>query len=769
MKNIDSNSHVRGTSIYVDDMPNLQDTVYGVPFSSEIAHGVIENLDLSDALECEGVVAIITANDIPGKNIIGRIIPDEELLAEKEVYFIGQPIALVLAGNEHDARRAREKIKISYTKKTPITDPREAYKLNQFIIPPRTFEIGDIENAWDLCDVIVEGQANSGGQEHLYIEGQAAYSYVDENDHVKLFSSTQGPTAVQSSAADILGIPMNQIEVDVKRIGGGFGGKEDTPTIWGCLAALGAWISRKPVKLILHRLDDMKMTGKRHPYTSDYKIGANSEGKIIAFEAMYFQNAGAACDLSPAILERTLFHGNNAYFIPNFKGTAFSCKTNLPPNTAFRGFGGPQGMFVIESALSHLAEKLGKEKIDIQRLNLIKSGDSFQYGQIAESANAITTWEQADTKFNLSNLRKQVNEFNKLNTVKKKGLATIPICFGISFTKTSMNQAGSLVHIYFDGSVGISTAAVEMGQGVNTRIAQVPVEVFSIDPSRVRIESTNTTRVANTSPSAASSTHDLNGKATQLACEALLHRLKQLCLAILKLPTEDLEKIEIKNESIFYKGNTTELSWEKLIREAFENRIDLSEHGYYTTPELHFDTSKEKGHPFAYHTYGTAIIEITLDCIRGIYEIDSVKVVHDSGKILNEIIDTGQLEGGIVQGIGWMTSEEILYDEKGKLLSNALSTYKVPDYNAAPKEIVGHFLENQENKYGLFKSKAIGEPPLMYGIGVYFAIRNAIKSFNPKSKLGFDAPVTHEKTLLALYSKPIIESTQEIIPDKREN
>ncbi|OLS20169.1 MAG: Xanthine dehydrogenase molybdenum-binding subunit [Candidatus Heimdallarchaeota archaeon LC_2] len=766
MKNIDSYSHVRGESIYIDDMPNLHGTVYGVPFSSAIAHGEIKDLDFTEALESEGVVSILIAKDIPGKNIIGRIIPDEELLSSRDLHFVGQPIALILAKDEFLARKARKKIKISYLEKIPIIDPREAYKQNQLIIPPRTFEIGDIDQSWDQCDVIVGGTADTGAQEHLYIEGQAAYAYIDEKNHVKLYSSTQGPTAVQKSTADILGIPMNQVEVDVKRLGGAFGGKEDQATQWACLAALGAWISRKPVKIILHRLDDMYMTGKRHPYSSDYKIGATYEGKIIAFEATYYQNAGAACDLSPAVLERTLFHANNSYYLPNFRGTAISCKTNLPPNTAFRGFGGPQGMFVIEAALSHLAEKLGKEKIDIQRLNLLKSGDSFHYGQIAEKANAITTWDEAEVKFDLSVLRENVKEFNKSHTHIKKGLAIMPICFGISFSKTSMNQAGSLVHIYFDGSVGISTAAVEMGQGVNTRLAQVPVEVFSIDPSRVKIESTNTTRVANTSPSAASSTHDLNGKATQLACEILLIRLKQLSLKLLNLNSEDIDKIEIKDELVYFKNNKTDITWEKLTHEAFENRIDLSEHGFYKTPIIQFDNVIEKGHPFAYHTYGTAIIEITLDCIRGVYVVDSVKAVHDSGKILNEIIDIGQLEGGIVQGIGWMTSEEIVYDEKGRLHSNALSTYKIPDFNAAPKEIIGYFLENQENKYGLFKSKAIGEPPLMYGIGVYFAIREAIKSFNPLSLIDFKAPLTHEKALLGLYSKRIIESVARTSAEK---
>ncbi|MHA2100386.1 MAG: molybdopterin cofactor-binding domain-containing protein, partial [Candidatus Kariarchaeaceae archaeon] len=756
----------RGTSIYVDDMPNLHNTVYGVPFASSIAHGSIENLDTSSALKSEGVVAIITANDIPGKNIIGRIIPDEELLSSKEIHFIGQPIALVLAKDEFHARKAREKIKITYAEKIPVTDPREAYEQDLTIIPPRTFEIGDINGSWANCEVVVEGIANSGGQEHLYIEGQAAYSFIDEKNHVKIYSSTQGPTAVQNSTADILGIPMSHVEVDVKRLGGAFGGKEDQATQWACLAALGAWISKKPVKVILHRIDDMQMTGKRHPYSSDYKIGTTKDGKILAFEATYYQNAGAACDLSPAILERTLFHANNSYYLPNVKVTAISCKTNLPPNTAFRGFGGPQGMYVIESAIAHIAEKLGKDKIEIQRLNLLKPGDKFHYGQIAENPNAVTTWDQADKKFDLPNLRKTVKEFNERNKKLKKGLAVMPICFGISFTKTSMNQAGALVHIYFDGSIGISTAAVEMGQGVNTRILQVPAKVFSINPNRVRIESTNTTRVANTSPSAASSTHDLNGKATQIACEALLHRLKLLSLQLLNESPDQVDEVELRDEYVYYRNNKTEITWEKLTHEAFENRVDLSEHGFYITPEIHFDTKIEKGHPFAYHTYGTAIIEITLDCIRGIYEIDSVKAVHDSGKILNEIIDIGQLEGGIVQGIGWMTSEEVLYDDKGRLLSNTLSTYKVPDYNSAPKKIIGHFLENQENKYGLFKSKAIGEPPLMYGIGVYFAIREAIKAFNPSSTIGFDTPLTHEKALFGLYSKLILETTAEVNPEK---
>lgn len=753
MKNIDTYTHVRGESIYIDDLPVLNGTLYAAVFDSPLAHGKIISLDMAEAEKMKGVVKVFTAKDIPGENQIGGIVPDEELLASAHVHFCGMPVAMVVADSEEIARAAVKKIKVEIEELEVITDPRVAKEKGELIIPPRTFRLGDTEHAWPQCDFIFEGRADSNGQEHLYIETQGAYALPQENGAIKIYSSTQGPTAVQRTIAKVLKLPMHKIEVETTRLGGGFGGKEDQANAWGALCALAAHHLKRPVKYCLHRMEDMRMTGKRHPYSSDFKIGLNKDLKIVAYEVTFYQNAGAAADLSPAVMERTLFHCTNSYFIPNVTATAYSCRTHLPPNTAFRGFGGPQGMFVIESAIARAAEALGVPAMEIQKRNLIKTGDEFPYGQKAES-EAVECWTKAEELYDIHKLRKEVDDFNSKNKWFKKGIAMMPVCFGISFTKTFMNQARSLVHVYTDGSVGISTAAVEMGQGVNTKVLQVAARVFSLSPEKIKVQSASTYRIANTSPTAASAAADLNGKATLMACEKILERLKQVAAEELKT---SVDSIEIKDEWVWVNGKKTETDWKKLVMKAHMKRVSLSELAHYAPPGIHFDPKKEKGHPFTYHVYGTAIIIVTIDCLRGIYEFDSVKVVHDFGSSMNRSIDLGQCEGGIVQGIGWMTMEELLYDKNGKLMSNALSTYKVPDIYSVPKEISIHFLQTEKDNLAVFKSKAVGEPPLMYGIGAFFALRNAMKAFNPKAVIKFDAPMTPEKVLMNLYPQPLKE------------
>lgn len=748
MKNIDSYTHVRGESVYLDDIPLVNGTLFASVFDSPVAHGKIKSLNIEEAMAMPGVLRIFTAADIPGENQIGGIIPDEELLASTHVHFCGMPVALVVATSDEAAKAGVKKIKMEVEALPVITDPREAKEKNELIIPPRTFQIGDTSSAWKLCEYIVEGSTETNGQEHLYIETQGAYAVPQENSAIRIYSSTQGPTQVQRSTARVLNMPMNYIEVDTTRLGGGFGGKEDQATTWGVLCALAAYHLKKPVKYSLHRMEDMRMTGKRHPYSSDFKIGLNKEFKIIAYETTFYQNAGAAADLSPAVMERTLFHCTNSYCIPNVKATAYSCKTNLPPNTAFRGFGGPQGMFVIEAAIAKAAEHLNISPIIIQQQNLLKTGDEFPYGQIAQS-EANECWDKAVDLYDLKKLQHEVDNYNSSNKLSKKGLALMPICFGISFTKTLMNQARALVHVYTDGSVGISTAGVEMGQGLNTKILQVAAAIFSINPDRIKVNTTNTYRVANTSPTAASASSDLNGKATEIACLAILQRLKEVVAEEWKT---ELGSVKIKEDWVFVNDKQTNWTWNKLVQTAFIKRVSLSEHAHYAPPGIWFDATKEKGHPFTYHVYGTAITTVTIDCLRGIYEVDAVKIVHDFGKSMNPIIDIGQVEGSLVQGIGWMTMEEILYDKEGKLKSNALSTYKVPDIYSVPKEISIHFLETEKDNLAIFRSKAVGEPPLMYGIGAYFALHNAVKAFNPAAEIPFDAPMTPEKVLLSLYS-----------------
>ncbi|MCX6553636.1 MAG: molybdopterin-dependent oxidoreductase [Candidatus Aminicenantes bacterium] len=749
MKNIDSRSHVRGESIYVNDIPVRQDTLFGVVLGSPVAHGKLHDIDFSEALKMDGVEAVISAKDITGENQIGSIIQDEELFADKEVHFVGMPVALVCAKTDAIARKALAKIKLDIEELRPILTAREAYAEKKFISPSRTFKIGSTDAMWEKCEHIIEGQAEMGGQEHVYLETQGAYAYMLENGSIKIHSATQATKHVQVGASVVLGIPMHKIEVDTNRIGGGFGGKEDQATHWGTLAALATNTLKKPLKLILSRADDFVMTGKRHPYSFDFKLGLDKNLKILCYQVEAFQNAGAAADLSPAIMERTLFHGTGSYHIPNAKITCHSCRTNLAPSTAMRGFGAPQAMFALEAAIMKAAATLNVSPLEIQKRNLLQESDRFPYGQVAENCNAGKCWDTAYKKFAVEKLKKEIAAFNKNNDHSKKGLSLFPLCFGISFTKTKLNQGRSLVHIYTDGSVSITTGVVEMGQGVNTKILQAAAKTLSISPRRFTIHSTNTTRIANASPTAASTGADLNGKATIMACAALLARLKDV--ACRELKGRDPDKIEIKDEIVFHRGKKTSLKWEKLILLADEARVSLSEHAHYATPEVHFNKATEKGHPFAYHVYGTAVTVVTVDCLRGTYEIDLVKCVHDFGTSINLDIDIGQAEGAIVQGIGLMTIEELLVDPKGKHVYDSLSSYKVPDIYFAPKTIEVVPLDSKPDKLALLGSKAVGEPPLMYGIGTYFAILMAMREFNPKMKLPLWAPLTHQKCLLSLY------------------
>jgi xanthine dehydrogenase large subunit len=751
----DLDLHTRGQARFVDDLPEPEGLLHAVVVTSPAAHGRITRLDTGKAGNSEGIHAVLTAADIPGANQIGTLVADEPLFAEETVHFIGQPVALILAESEQQARTALRRIELEIEELPAIVDPRDAKARGELIVPPRTFCLGEVETAWKECDLVIEGTADSGAQEHLYLETQGSVAFPGERGGVRVISSTQSPTGVQRVIARLLGLAMHQVEVEVTRLGGAFGGKEDQATAWAALAALGAVIRKRPVKLVLHRQEDMVYTGKRHPYASDFRIGLKYGGQIMAYEVEFYQNAGAAADLSPAILERTLFHCTGSYFIPNVKATAYCCRTNLLPNTAFRGFGGPQGMFVIEAALFKAAAALGISPVVIQEKNLLAEGDTFPYGMTARSCSAPVCWQEAKSRYNYNEALERVEDFNNSHVLEKKGLALMPVCFGISFTNTVLNQGGALVHIYTDGSVSVSTGAVEMGQGVKYKILEVAARVFSINRKRIKVESTSTLRVANTSPTAASTGTDLNGKATELACRAILDRLKEV--AIQELGEEDPAKVEILEEQVLYGGEKTKLKWEHLIPRVYSRRVNLSAQAHYATPGIHFDKAKEKGEPFSYHAYGTAVCEVTVDCLRGTYQIDAVRAVHDLGPSLVPDVDLGQAEGGIVQGIGWLTLEEVLYSDRGKLLTGTLSTYKVPDIYHTPSELDVHFLERGENPLGVFNSKAIGEPPLMYGIGVYFALLAAIKAFRPGVDFPITAPLTPERVLTTLYGDRLAE------------
>ncbi len=747
--NIDAALHVTGRTQYLDDLPEQSGTLYAKVFYAPVAHGRITKVDVKKAEELPGVVRIFSNKDIPGQNQIGGIVSDEPLLAEGEVHFIGQPVLLVVAVSELIAYKALSLIDVRIKPRRIIVDPREAHAAGELLIPPRRLQLGNTKKAFQQCKYIFEGKASSGGQEHVYLEPQGAYAIPRDHGGLTVYSSTQGPTAVQRTIARVLELPMNAIEVDVSRIGGGFGGKEDQASCWAAMVALAAHHLRKPVKYILDRKEDLQMTGKRHPYQSDYKIGLDEDYKIMAFEGSYFQNGGAAADLSPAVLERTLFHATNSYFVPNVEIVAYSCRTNLPPNTAFRGFGGPQGMFVIEAAIHHAARKLDIDASLIQEANLLDDDQIWSYGQRVDDSEARACWHQAKMNYNLSDLQRKIASYNKKHTYQKKGMALMPVCFGISFTNTQMNNARALVHVYHDGSVGISTGAVEMGQGVSSKMVQVAAHCFGLEPTGIKLETTNTTRVANTSPSAASATADLNGKALQDACNQIVDRLVTMLRKEWQLGAKT--EIEFSNNNVFTKSRSHTTSWKDVVQRAFAKRINLSAKGHYATPIIHFDRKTGKGHPFAYHVYGTAILTCTLDCIRGTYEWDSVKIVHDFGASLNPAVDLGQIEGGLIQGMGWMTLEDLMYDEQGVLKSHSLANYKIPDLYYTPPEISVQYLETEGTDQAILKSKAVGEPPLMYGIGAYFALYNAILAFNPEATLPYDSPMTTEKILMGLY------------------
>ncbi|MBN2875498.1 MAG: molybdopterin-dependent oxidoreductase, partial [Spirochaetales bacterium] len=633
-----------------------------------------------------------------------------------------------------------------------VVDPRVAFERGDIIMQSRTQRMGDTEAAFKKCDIVLSGRADSGGQEHVYLETQGAIAWPDDSGGVRVFSGTQSPAGVQAIIARILGVPMNLVEVETRRLGGAFGGKEDQASGWAALASLGAVHTGKPVKLYLNRRDDMSSTGKRHPYSSDYRIGLAKDGTILAFEAEYYQNAGAATDLSPAILPRTLFHATGAYRIPNVRVTGTMCRTNLVPFTAFRGFGGPQGFFVIESAMEHAARALGMDTAALQRKNLFHEGDTTHYGMRLDDVRGEATFDLCVKKAGYDALRADIESFNATNKAFKRGVAAIPVCFGISFTKIMLNQGGALVHVYHDGSVSVSTGAIEMGQGVGRKIAVIVSRTLGAPEESIRIESTRTTTVANTVATAASTGTDINGMAAHSACLELHGRLVTLAAAKLAVDPLAIDLVDGRVELKAADGSrrATDLSFAALAAMAYESRIDLSAHAYYATPGLHYDMAAEKGTPFLYHVYGAAIVTATLDVLRGTYRFDDAYIVHDMAESIDPLVDLGQVEGAFAQGIGWSALEELKFDDSGRLLSDTLSTYKLPDAHFMPRMDVEFY--TKPNPKVVANSKAVGEPPFMYGMAGYFAVLDALKAARPDAAppAGWfhDLPVTPEKAML---------------------
>lgn len=734
--------NVRGVTRYIDDLPEPKDCLQAAVKLSESAHGKIISIDSAAALALDSSVIVIGAKDIPGENQIGFNKPDEPLLPGTEWEYWGQPVLLVLAKTRSLARKAAALVVIRGEELPAVLDPREAAAASDFILPSRTIQSGDPEKAFASCAHVVSGRVDSGGQEHVYLETQGAYAEVRDDKKVFVISSTQGPTGVQRAVAKSLGLSMNMVEVEARRLGGGFGGKEDQAAIWGSLAALGAWVSKKPVKLYLDRRVDMRATGKRHPYTTDFRIGADAEGKLVAFEADYYQNSGSTCDLSPAIMSRTLLHATGAYNIPNVRVTGYMCRTNLPSFTAFRGFGAPQGFFVIEAAMDALAHSMGMDRAELQRKNLYREGDTTYFGMPLQRVRCEESFDRLLERANWKGLQAEIEAFNAANSMKKKGVAILPLCFGISFTKLPMNQAGALVHVYVDGSVLVSTGAIEMGQQVSRKIGLIAAKTLGIPLGKVSVERTTTLTVANTVPTAASTGSDLNGMAAKIACEEIKGRLKAKAASMLGVTPES---IEIEAGEILAKGKPSGLGWKDLVVAANEARIDLSAHGFYSTPNLVYDMRAERGKPFAYHVYGSACVTACVDLLKATCKIESAIIIHDSGNSLDEAVDMGQIEGAFAQGLGWTLLEDLRFGEDGRPLSDTLSTYKLPDASFMPESTTIEFMSGIENPSAPFNSKAVGEPPLQYGIAAYFAVLDALRVARPEGGAFYNLPIIPEK------------------------
>ncbi len=743
MKTIDESiAHLRGETSYIDDLPEPKDCLYAAVRLSECARGKILSIDPGAALALDPSVIVLGAADLPGENQIGFTKPDEPVLPEAEWEYWGQPIALVLAATRELARKAAAALAVDYQALPARTDPRAAAAAGDFILPSRSIVWGEAEKAFENCAFVVTGKVDSGGQEHVYLETQGAYAEPRDNGTIFVISSTQGPTGVQQAVARSQGLPMNKVEVEARRLGGAFGGKEDQAALWACLAALGARLSKRPVKLYLDRKTDIRATGKRHPYSSDFKIGADKEGNILAFEAEYFQNSGCSCDLSPAILARTLLHATGSYRVPNGKVVGHMCRTNLPSFTAFRGFGAPQAFFVFEAALDALAQAMKLPREELQRKNLYREDDSSYFGMPMKSVRAEEAFGRLTEIASWDALKAEINAFNAAHRFEKKGAAILPVCFGISFTKLPMNQAGALVHVYQDGSVLVSTGAIEMGQQVSRKIGVVAARSLGIPLEWVRVERTSTLTVANTVPTAASTGSDLNGMAAKAACEEILSRLTTKAAELLSCPAE---AIAIRQGRILENGKETALGWKELVEAAHGSRIDLSAHGFYATPGLFYDMKTERGSPFAYHVYGAACVVVRLDVLRARCKVESAYIVHDSSNSLDEKVDLGQIEGAFAQGLGWTLLEDLRFGPDGRLLSDSLSTYKLPDISFVPEKLVVDILPGKDNPLTPFNSKAVGEPPLQYGIAGYFALLEALRAAKPEGETRYDIPFIPEK------------------------
>ena len=743
--------HVSGEATYTDDIPEPRDLLHLAIGMSDRAHAKIKNMDLQAVRDAPGVVAVITAMDIPGANNFGPVLQDDPIFADGLVQYVGQSVFAVAAETVDQARKAARLARIEYEDLEAILDTMDAVDKKSFVLPSETLTRGDSERALEEAANRLQGRVNLGGQDQFYLEGQIAMTLPREDGDLFVYSSTQHPGEVQHLVAAAIGKRSKDIVVECRRMGGAFGGKESQPGLIACVAALMTLRTGRACKLRLDRDDDMKMTGKRHDFVIDYDVGFDSDGRIEAVEFMFASRCGMSADLSGAINDRTMFHCDNAYYLPNLTVVSHRCKTNTVSNTAFRGFGGPQGMFGIECVIDEIASHLGMDALDVRRLNFYGVGerDTTPYQQKVDDNIIHELVEQLEESSDYRSRVEEIKSFNASSDVLKRGIALTPVKFGISFTATHLNQAGALLHIYTDGTVHINHGGTEMGQGLFTKVAQVVAEELQIDIDCIKITASDTSKVPNASATAASSGSDLNGKAAQAAARTIKARLVRFAAEHFKVNESDVNflpnEVSIGEKKIPFK---------ELVSLAWFARTSLSATGFYKTPKIHYDRATFSGRPFYYFAYGAAVSEVIIDTLTGENRLLRADLLHDCGKSLNPAIDMGQIEGGFVQGAGWLTSEELWWNDRGELKTYAPSTYKIPTSSDVPADFRVQILESAANKEEtIFRSKAVGEPPLMLALSVFNALTDAVSYVAEcRRRPSLQAPATPESILNAVQA-----------------
>jgi xanthine dehydrogenase large subunit len=740
--------HVTGRALYTDDLlGRFPDLLHAWPVMAPHAHARVTALEAQGALEVPGVVTVLTAEDVPGVGHSSH--HHDEPLFPTEVMFHGQPVAWVLGESLEAARLGADRVRVGYEPLPAILGLEEAITAQSFLAGPLRLSRGDAASALARAPHRLRGEVRIGGQEHFYLETHASIAHLDEAGGVMVHSSTQHPSETQEIVAMVLGLPRNQVTVQCLRMGGGFGGKETQANPYAAIAALGAWKTRRPVRVRLPRHLDMALSGKRHPFLGRYEAGFDGQGRVLAARIELYSDGGYSLDLSEAVLWRAMFHCDNAYFVPDLEVTGHVCKTHKTSQTAFRGFGGPQGMVVIEDLLDRVARTLGLPPEAVRERNFYREGQTTHYGQEVKDAGRIhAIWSELKASSGLERRRAEIAAFNASSPHRKRGLAITPVKFGISFTATFYNQAGALVLIYRDGSVQVNHGGTEMGQGVHTKVLQVAAQSLGVPLEQIRVMPTRTDKVPNTSATAASTGSDLNGAAVHQACETLKGRLAPVAARYLDCAPE---QVRFEAGRVFPEGQPERfVPFARVVEAAYLERIPLFAQGYYRTPNIHFDKGRGQGKPFHYFAYGAAVSEVEVDGFTGEYRFLRTDILHDVGESLSPLVDRGQVEGGFVQGLGWLTLEELLWDAQGRLATGGASTYKLPSWSELPEVLEVRFLERAAEPGVIYGSKAVGEPPLMLAISVREALRDAVAAFGQGGVVELDAPSTPERVFWAI-------------------